>query len=207
MVVAGLLSSFEQLAADAKLADLPSQHLALSRLAAEQLPCLDEGVSQITDDRGDLDDLLGRFTDAFVSFDRHTRPGSWLEALLKAHLGAGFAFDAIERLRGRLPAELVRSLEELTRAQRKVSWFSEQQLREAIEADASTASSLALFGRRVIGEATAQAQRVSAHSPELMSLLTGAEPGSVSEISASAVFIADLVEDSAQRMTALGLQP
>ena len=72
--------------------------------------------------------------------------------------------------------------------------------------DEVASSRLGLYGRRVIGEATAQAQRIASHDSELMAALTGAEPGSSAELASSTQLLAQLVEGCAQDMISLGLQ-
>ena len=53
--------------------------------------------------------------------------------------------------------------------------FAVARVREAIEADPAVAGRLALWARRLVGEALGQAQRVAAEREDLASLLAGGE--------------------------------
>jgi hypothetical protein len=75
-------------------------------------------------------------------------------------------------------------------------------VRAAIAADPDIAGRLALWGRRLVGEAMSQAQRVLAERPALAALLTGAPNGSLAEITR---IMSRLVENHSARMARLGL--
>lgn len=207
LATAAQLSSFADLAAGATLATEPAARVAISRLAAGQFTSVERGVAAITDAGGALDGPVAQVRDIFDAFHRHTRAGSIPELLVKAWLCAGMATDVLALLGERLGPGEVAMMEELLSSQRQVSWFAEQHLGGWIETDQEMAGRLSLFGRRVVGEASAQAQRLVALQAPLMAAITGHEPGSVAEVRASTQLIADLVEASAARMIALGLQP
>ena len=76
-------------------------------------------------------------------------------------------------------------------------------VRAAIEADPRVAGRLALWARRLVGEALGQAQRVAAERAPLARLLTG---GSASLGDIGRMFAA-LADAHARRMAALGLEP
>ena len=81
-----------------------------------------------------------------------------------------------------------------------------EQVREGIAADGKLAGRLALWGRRLVGEALSQAQRVAADRDALTSLLTGTVDRPGMDLAAMSRMFSRLVENHTSRMTALGLQ-
>ncbi len=75
-------------------------------------------------------------------------------------------------------------------------------VREAIAADPSVAGRLALWARRLVGEALGQAQRVAAEREPLARLLAGNSQAQLGEIGR---MFANLTDAHANRMAALGL--
>jgi hypothetical protein len=80
--------------------------------------------------------------------------------------------------------------------------FAVARVREAIEADPAVAGRLALWARRLVGEALGQAQRVAAEREDLAALLAG---GEVTQLGAIGRMFALLTDAHAQRMAELGL--
>ena len=81
-------------------------------------------------------------------------------------------------------------------------------VRAAIDADPQIGGRLALWARRLVGEALAQAYRVVADRPSLASLLSagGAEAsGPAAELGDVGRMFARITDAHAARMTALGL--
>ena len=68
------------------------------------------------------------------------------------------------------------------------------------------AGRLALWGRRLVGEALSQAQRVAADRDALTSLLTGTVDRPGMDLPAISRMFSRLVENHTKRMAALGLQ-
>jgi hypothetical protein len=77
-------------------------------------------------------------------------------------------------------------------------------VRAAIEADPSLAGRLALWARRLVGEALAQAHRVVAERPSLAILVAGADGEAVGQGDVGRMF-AHITDANDQRLTALGL--
>src|SRR5215218_9565248 len=68
------------------------------------------------------------------------------------------------------------------------------------------AGRLALWGRRLVGEALTQAQRVAASRDALSSLLTGTVDRPGLDLAAISRMFTRLIENHARRMSTLGLQ-
>jgi hypothetical protein len=82
------------------------------------------------------------------------------------------------------------------------SEFAIARVREATEADPRVAGRLALWARRLVGEALGQAQRVAAEREPLARLLAG---GTASQLGDIGRMFAQLTDAHAARMAALGL--
>jgi hypothetical protein len=78
-------------------------------------------------------------------------------------------------------------------------------VRKAIEADHRVGGRLALWGRRLMGEALSQAQRVAAERDALSALLSGGVDRPGMDLAAIGRMFTRLTENHAQRMSALGL--
>ena len=81
-----------------------------------------------------------------------------------------------------------------------------ERVRAAIDADRKLAGRLALWGRRLVGEALSQAQRVAADRDALTSLLTGTVDRPGMDLAAISRMFTRLVENHTRRMARLGLQ-
>lgn len=202
---AATLSSFERLASDGSYAPTSTESLGLARYAAQQLTSVDQLIELMTDRNIDADAAMAPFADLFASLNRHTEPSTWPQALLKAWLMCGFAHDLADRVKV-LDDEFRSVLKSARVITSKLSWHCEQLLLKVLETEPDQVSLLGLYGRRVIGETTAQGQRLLSRHAEISSQLTGQASGSMEELSASSQLIAQLVDLSAERMQKLGLQ-
>jgi len=149
----------------------------------------------------DPDEAMRPFVAPLDEFHARTAPSDWLEGLVKAYVGDGIAVDfcrAVVDLLDEPTQELVREvLRDTGHAE-----FVVARVREAIDADPRVAGRLALWARRLVGEALGQAQRVVADRPALAVLLAGEE---VTQLGAIGRMFAQLTDAHARRMAALGL--
>jgi hypothetical protein len=150
----------------------------------------------------DPDEAMQPFTAPLDAFHVRTAPSDWLEGLVKAYVGDGIAADfyrAVAEVLDPGPRALV--LEVL--ADTGHAQFAVQHVRAAIDADPKVAGRLALWARRLGGEALSQAQRVAAQRPSLAYLLV--PDGGASQLGEVGRMFARLTDAHAQRMSALGL--
>jgi len=80
--------------------------------------------------------------------------------------------------------------------------FATTKVREAVQSDPAVAGRLALWARRLLGEALSQAQRVAAEREPMARLLAG---GSQAQLGDIGRMFAALADAHAERMAALGL--
>ena len=115
---------------------------------------------------------MAPFRDAIDLFHTHTAPSDWFESLIKAYVGDGLADDFYREIAVFLDTDtrdlIVASLDDEGHAA-----FVVGRVRAAISADPRLGGRLALWGRRLMGEALTQAQRVAAERDALSALLAG----------------------------------
>jgi hypothetical protein len=196
------LSAFARMTEDAaSLAPTLADRAALSELAVAEY-----GHFQLLRDRlGELgvdpEQAMAPFVEPLDSWHAQTAPADWLQALVKAYVGEGMAFDFYREAARRLDPEMAK-LVDLVLADQGRSEFVVDRVRAALEADPVASGRLALWARRLVGEALSQGQRVAAARPELARMLVEAGADDQAEISR---MFARLTEEHGKRMAALGL--
>lgn len=193
--------AFARLAADSAQAPDLEQSLALSRLAARCGERRDRVLARITELEGDPVAALGRFDQVLDDFDARTPPSSWSERLLKAYVGYGVADDFCRLVaRGLDPRsrELVAEvLGDASHAELAV-----RELDAACAQDAVLSARLALWGRRLVGEALNVVQRL-VQRPGVARVLDRAEVPAEQE--APATVFNELTAEHTRRMSRLHL--
>jgi ferritin-like protein len=196
-----LLVAFFRLVEDAALAESLADKAALGEMAVAEFGHFRLVRARLRELDVDPDEAMRPFVAPLDEFHARTAPSDWLEGLVKAYVGDGIAVDfcrAVVDLLDEHTQELVREvLRDTGHAE-----FVVARVREAIEADPRVAGRLALWARRLVGEALGQAQRVVADRPALAVLLAGEE---VTQLGAIGRMFAQLTDAHARRMAALGL--
>jgi hypothetical protein len=200
----GELSAFERLAADAALApDIPAK-AALAEMAVAEFHHFQRLTGRLSEMGADPQAAMRPFRDPLDAFHRSTAPSTWLEGLVKAYVGDGIGQDFYTEVAAFLDPQ-TRALVTEVMADLGHSAFAVQKVRAAIEDDPRVAGRLALWGRRLVGEALSQAQRVAAERDSFDTLFVGtvARPG-IGLGGVGAMF-SRIIERHAQRMSSLGL--
>lgn len=200
------LAAFSRLAADAALAPTLAQRLELSELARTALDRLDRVRARMVELGGDVETVMGPFAGALVEFDERTVPGTWWERLLKAYVGYGVSDDFCRVLAGPLDPT-TRDLVLDVLGDDGHARLVVESLAEAGHADATLASRLALWGRRLVGESLGAVQRVLAQQPVMRDLMVRAlgEEGPAGDVQQR--LFARLTAEHSRRMERLGLTP
>mgnify|MGYP001182360271 FL=1 len=197
------LTGFLRLAEDAAtLAPTLTDRAALSDLAAVEHRHFRLLRDRLVELGVYPEEAMAPFVDAFDSWHALTKPSDWLEALVKAYVGTGIAMDFYREAARRVGPEIAGLVEEAL-ADEGRSEFAVERVRAALEKDPKVAGRLALWSRRLVGEALSQAHRVAAARPALAALLVEAEEGE--DLPAVGRLFARLTEQHAERMNALGL--
>ncbi|MBS44747.1 MAG: hydroxylase [Nocardioides sp.] len=202
----GEMVAFERLAEDAKLAPSLQDTLALARMAAAQLDKVQALHERLVMLGVDPFAAMAPFRVPIDSFHRHTAPSDWLEGLVKAYVGDGLANDFYREIAAFLDPDtrdlVLSSLDDGG----EHAAFVVARVREVIAADPPMGGRLALWGRRLMGEALTQAQRVAADRDSLTALLTGGVDRPGLDLAALGRMFARLTERHQERMAELGLE-
>ncbi len=208
--------AFVRLASDCALAPDVEQSLALSRFAAAAVERRDRVLARVAELGADPAAVMGQFDDVLTEFDERTQPSTWWERLLKAYVGYGVADDfcrlAAAGLDERSRAVVLEVLDDASHAELAVA-----ELDAAGSGDGALSSRLALWGRRLVGEALGTVQRLLSQRPGLARLAhagTGQEqvddeqsaPQTGSpKANAPAKIFGELTAQHTRRMSRLGL--
>ncbi|KRF00290.1 hydroxylase [Nocardioides sp. Soil777] len=200
----GELSAFERLAEDAKLAPTLADKVAIGQMAAAEFGHLTRLRERLEALGADPFAAMETFQPGFDSFHRHTAPSDWYEGLIKAYVGDGLAADFYREIAAYLDEDtrdlIISALDDAGH-----SAFVVERVRRGIEQDPRLGGRLALWGRRLMGEALTQAQRVAAERDALSALLAGGVDRPGLDLAALGRMFARLTERHAQRMADLGL--
>ena len=200
----GELSAFERLAEDAKLAPTLEDKLAIGAMATAEFGHLDRLRERLVELGADPYAAMAPFQQALDAFHAHTAPADWYEGLVKAYVGDGLAADFYREIAAYLDADtrdvIIAALEDAGH-----SAFVVDRVRAAIVRDHRLGGRLALWGRRLMGEALTQAQRVAAERDSLSALLAGGEDRPGLDLAALGRMFTRLTERHAERMADLGL--
>lgn len=204
VIAYGEISAFERLAEDAKLAPTLEDKVALATMASAEFGHVQGLHDRIRTLGGDPFAAMAPFREAIDTFHAHTAPADWYESLIKAYVGDGLASDFYREIAAYLDPDtrdvVIRTLDDTQH-----SAFVIHRVRSAIAEDARLGGRLALWGRRLMGEALIQAQRVAADRDALSALLAGGVDRPGLDLAALGRMFSRLTERHSGRMAELGL--
>ena len=200
------LAAFSRLAADAAMAPTLEQRLELSRLAGVALGRLELAGARVAELGGELQPAMTPFAGLLTEFDDRTVPRTWWERLLKAYVGYGVA-DDFARIVARAVDDRTRDLVVQALSDDGHAELVVGSLAAASATDATLASRLALWGRRLFGEALGVVQGVIADHAELQGLLEASVVDLPGVGEPQQRLFAVLTADHSRRMERLGLTP
>ncbi|MFC1417397.1 ferritin-like fold-containing protein [Streptacidiphilus cavernicola] len=200
----GELSAFERLAEDAKLAPTLEDKAALAGMAAAEFQHYRLLHDRLVRVGADPTAAMLPFAEPLDAFHRLTAPSDWPESLVKAYVGDSIASDFYREVAVRLDRD-TRDLVLKVMADTGHADFAVEKVRQAIEADPRIGGRLALWGRRLMGEALSQAQRVVAERDALSNLLIGGVEVRGFDLVEVGKMFNRITEAHTRRMAALGL--
>ena len=196
----GELCAFDRLADDARMAPTLVGRAEMSAMAAVELGHYQRLAERLEQLGASPQEAMLPFVPALETYHSLTEPSTWLEGVVKAYVGDGMAGDFYREV-----AEFVdpstRELihEVLTDAGR--AEFAVREVHAAVAEQPAVAGRLALWARRLVGEAISQTQHVLADRDALMMLLVGG----TGDLSGMAGLIGRITDRHEERMSALGL--
>jgi hypothetical protein len=200
----GELSAFLRLASDAELAPTLTAKAALAGLAATEFQHYEQLRERLLGLEADPEEAMRPFVAALDSFHERTSPSTWLEGLVKYYVGDGIASDFYREISAFLDPgtrDLVLSAVDGS-AQ---ATFVIQEVRQAIALDPTLASRLALWGRRLVGEALSQGQRVAADREAFSTLVVGSDQHPGMGLVGIVEMFGRITEQHTHRMAEMGL--
>ncbi len=199
----GELSAFERMSSDARFSPTLHDRTVLGRLAVreyEHFECVTEHLVKLG---LDPEAAMRPFQPSVDAFHDRTRPADWFESLMKFYVTDAISDDFYQSVAARLDpatAELVLGLKEEAEPAGEVL---EARLQQALADDPRLASRLALWGRRLVGEALTQAQRVVLERAVGGGHLQGPAQGVYGD--ELKTLFAELTRNHSRRMSRLGL--
>lgn len=200
----GELSAFERLVGDSSLAPTISDKVALSQMAVAEFHHYERLRERLVDLGAQPEQAMEPFRSAIDGFHRSTAPSTWLEGLVKAYVGDGIGQDFYTEMAAFLDP-VTRDLVIDVMGDLGHSAFVVQRVRAAIAADPRVAGRLALWGRRLVGEALSQAQRAAAERDSLDALFVGTATRPGIGLGGIGAIFERIMARHAERMTSLGL--
>ncbi|GAA4699317.1 ferritin-like domain-containing protein [Streptomyces youssoufiensis] len=199
----GELAAFERLAEDAKLAPTIDDKAELAKMASAEFHHFERLRNRISAIEAEPNEAMEPFAAALDEFHRQTAPSDWLEGLVKAYVGDSIASDFYREVATRLDTDtrdlVLQVLDDTGHAS-----FAVEKVRAAIKADPRVGGRLALWARRLMGEALSQAQRVVADRDALSTMLVGGVADGFDLAEVGRMF-SRITEAHTKRMAALGL--
>jgi tRNA-(MS[2]IO[6]A)-hydroxylase (MiaE)-like len=193
------LTAFERLAADAGMAPSIEDKAALASMAVAEFGHFRRLTERLRALGSDPEQAMEPFVKPLDDFHEQTAPSTWLEGLVKAYVGDGIGMDFYREVAQLLDAG-TRDLVLDVLADTGHAAFAIDRVRAAIAADPTLAGRLALWARRLVGEAMTAAQRVAVDRDALSALI-----GGIGDLAGIARMFARLTDAHAERMAALGL--
>lgn len=211
VVAYGELAGFFRIAADAELAPTMAASIRMAELADIEFRHYALISAHIKSFGVEPEAAMAPFVAAFDTYHERTKPADWFEGLIKAYVGDSIATDFNLEIANLLPPES-REVILMTADSSSHVEFAVSTLMAAMAADRRLRGRLALWARRLVGEAIAQAQSLAVEHEGLFDLINrGAKSKAVGEES-NEVFGLDLgrafirlTEKHTHRMQRLGL--
>jgi hypothetical protein len=196
----GEVAAFYRLTDEARMAPDLRGRISMASMAAAEMQHY-ELLRDALESRGvDVVSAMAKYVSALENYHRLTMPSTWLEALVKTYVGDALAADLYLEIADGLPDE-VADVMRAALSETGHSQFVVAEVRAAVTTSGKQRSRLALWSRRLFGEAITQAQYVLAEHDELVDLVVSG-PGGLGQLSA---FFDRLQQTHDRRMHELGL--
>jgi tRNA-(MS[2]IO[6]A)-hydroxylase MiaE-like protein len=196
----GELCAFDRLADDARLAPTLSGRAQMSAMAALEMRDYQILAGRLEEFGESPDVAMEPFVAALETYHSLTEPSTWLEGVVKAYVGDGLAADFYREVAAFVDPE-TKGLIDGVLSDKGHAEFAVREVRAELAANPSQAGRLALWARRLVGEAISQSQHVLADRDALMMLLVEG----TGDLSGVASLISRITERHEERMQALGL--
>ena len=198
----GELSAFERLSSDARYSPTLRDRAVVGKMAVAEFGHFEIVCARLEAMGMDPELAMLPFQRIVDAFHERTRPADWHESLMKAYVVDAITEDFYAAICERLDGETRAVIMQVRTSEHQRALLQER-LKAMLGEDPRLSSRLALWGRRLVGEALAQTQRIGAQHSFLVGLSPdGTREEAVAEISA---ILASLTRSHSRRMSQLGL--
>ena len=198
------LTAFERMAADSVLAPTFADKASIGELATAEFRHFMALRNRLVELGADPEMAMEPFRPTLEDFHMKTKPTDWLEGLMKAFVGDGIGLDFYREISSYVDPKTRELVHEVCDDLSQAAYVVER-IRTAIEEDPKVAGRLALWGRRLVGEALSQAQRVAAERDALAALIIGGVDRPGADLAEIGRMLARLTDNHSRRMADLGL--
>jgi ferritin-like protein len=198
----GELSAFERFSSDARFSPTLHDRAAVGRLAVTEFEHFEAVAAQLEQLGVDVESAMAPFQPSIDAFHDRTRPADWYESLMKAYVTDGVLGDFYLHIAGALDDETQKLVARIKENTEQISMIAAR-LKQVLADDPRLSSRLALWGRRLVGEALTQAQRIGIERAVLSELMRGQDPDRQAQ--ATEELFAQLTKNHSRRMNDLGL--
>jgi hypothetical protein len=196
----GELSAFDRLAHDAPLAPSLAGRAEMAAMAALEFGHYRRLADRLVELEVAPETAMAPFVAALETFHSLTEPSTWLESVVKAYVGDGMAADFYREVAAFVDVSTGDLIRDVTTTEGRAE-FAVREVRAAVAAQPAVAGRLALWARRLVGEAISQTQHVLADRDSLMYLLVEGTGG----LAGVPALITRITDRHTERMIALGL--
>jgi len=197
----GELSAFDRLAEDARLAPDLVGRAEMSAMAAVEFGHYRRLADRLNDMGVAPDVAMEPFVAALETYHSLTEPQTWLESVVKAYVGDGMAADFYREVSAFVDESTRQLIHEVLSDAGRAE-FAVREVQAATSVQPALAGRLALWARRLVGEAISQTQHVLADRDALMTLLVEG----TGDLAGIAGLIGRITDRHEERMAALGLR-
>lgn len=196
----GELSAFDRLADDARMAPTLSGRAEMSAMAAVEFGHYQRLADRLTELGVSPEVAMEPFVAALETYHSLTEPSTWLEGVVKAYVGDGMAADFYREVATFVDPSTRDLINEVVTDAGRAE-FAVREVHNAVAAQPALAGRLALWARRLVGEAISQTQHVLADRDALMMLLVSGS----GDLAGIAGLVGRITDRHEERMVALGL--
>lgn len=198
------LTAFSRLASDAEHAPTLAERVAVADLAVTEYGHFERLTSRIVELGVAPQDAMAPFVAPVDAYHDRTTPSDWLERLVKAYVGDTIGMDFYREIAGYVDPVTRDLVQDVLREEGGLDVIASV-VRSAVAADPRLAGRLALWARRLVGEAISQAQRVVVDREGLAALAVGMGDSPGMDLTEIGRLLTRLTDRHQERLRVLGL--